>query len=126
MTPNVLFGYTTYNETVFQKHIDKYYKQEAIKYIPKMVEEWAKNMHLAYNKVSFRKTKRQWGSCSKENNLSFNTMIMKLPPDVIQYIIIHELAHITHKHHQKAFWGLVEEYLPSYKERIKELKNYTT
>ncbi|HFQ61480.1 MAG TPA: M48 family peptidase [Epsilonproteobacteria bacterium] len=118
--------YSTYDEITFQKHIDTFYKKEAKAYLPSLVEEWAKKMHLTYNKISFRKTKRQWGSCSGKNNLSFNTMVMKLPSDVIQYIIIHELAHITHKHHQKAFWKLVEVYLPSYKQQIQKLKNYTT
>ena len=83
-------------------------------------------MGVVPNKLSFRKTKRQWGSCSAKNDLSFNTMMMKLPQDVIQYIIVHELAHITHKHHQKTFWECVEAYLPEYKTQVKELKNYTT
>ncbi len=116
--------YETYNEALFQKHINTFYKKEASTYIPPIVREWAKNMHLRYNKISFRKTKRQWGSCSMENNLNFNTMMMKLPPEVIQYIVIHELAHIVHKHHQKSFWKLVQKYLPSYKQQIKELKNF--
>jgi len=118
--------YSTYDESVFQTHIDKFYKEEAKHYIPTVVKEWSRKMELNYNKISFRKTKRQWGSCSAKNDLSFNTMMMKLPLDVIQYIIVHELAHIKHKHHQKAFWTLVEAYLPAYKAQVKELKNYTT
>ena len=50
--------------------------------------------------------------------------MMKLPLDVIQYIIVHELAHIEHKHHQKKFWELVALYMPEYKEYQQELKNY--
>jgi len=118
--------YHTYDERIFQKHIDNFYKEEAKATIPHIVEEWSKKMGLFANNVSFRKTKRQWGSCSGKNDLSFNTMMMKLPLDVIQYIIVHELAHIKQKHHQKAFWGLVEQYLPEYKTQVKELKNYTT
>jgi len=118
--------YSIYDESVFQSHIDKFYKKEAKHYIPKVVQECATTMQLSYHLISFRKTKRQWGSCSAKNDLSFNTMMMKLPLDVIQYIVIHELAHIKHKHHQKAFWALVETYLPTYKTQVKELKNYTT
>ena len=118
--------YSTYDASIFQTHIAKFYKEEAKQYIPKIVNEWSDKMNLHYNKISFRKTKRQWGSCSAKNDLSFNTMMMKLPLDVIQYIIVHELAHIKHKHHQKAFWALVESYLPAYKTQVKELKNYTT
>jgi len=123
---NFILLYHAYNEKLFQKHIDQFYKEEAKNYIPQYVEVWSQTMQLAYNKISFRKTKRQWGSCSGKNDLCFNTMMMKLPEDVIQYIIIHELSHIKHKHHQKAFWELVAEYLPEYKTQVKELKNYTT
>jgi len=118
--------YSVYDEKVFQRHIDTFYKEEAKQYIPELVNTWAKVMGLVYNNISFRKTKRQWGSCSGRNDLSFNTMMMKLPLDVIQYIIVHELVHIVHKHHQKSFWQLVEKYLPEYKTQVKELKNFTT
>ena len=118
--------YSTYDTYIFQKHIDNFYKEEAKATIPGIVEEWSQKMGLIANNISFRKTKRQWGSCSGKNDLSFNTMMMKLPLDVIQYIIVHELAHIKQKHHQKAFWKLVEQYLPEYKIQIKVLKNYTT
>jgi len=118
--------YSNYDENIFQRHIDNFYKDEAKQYIPSLVNQWAKMMHVTPKHIGFRKTKRQWGSCSSRNTLSFNTMMMKLPLDVIQYIIIHELAHIKHKHHQKAFWQLVEKYLPEYKIQVKELKKFTT
>jgi len=118
--------YSVYNEDTFQTHIDRFYKKEAQVYIPPLVLHWADRMLLSPTNIRFRKTKRQWGSCSGKNVLSFNTMMMKLPKDVIQYIIVHELAHIQHKHHQKAFWQLVNCYLPECKIQIAELKNYTT
>lgn len=118
--------YSTYDENIFQRHIDNFYKVEAKNYIPTIVIQWSKIMKLYPNNITFRKTKRQWGSCSSRDYLSFNTMLMKLPPDVIQYIVIHELAHIKHKHHQKAFWALVEKHLPSYKAQVKVLKNFIT
>jgi len=118
--------YYIYDEIVFQKYIDQFYKKEAKDYIPELVVQWAETMGLEVNKIGFRKTKHQWGSCSTKNNLSFNTMMMKLPLDMIQYIIVHELAHIKHKHHQKSFWLLVEKYLPNYKIQVKELKTFTT
>lgn len=119
-------SYSVYDENIFQKHIDRFYKEEAMTYIPKIVKEWSGTMKLTHNKLSFRKTKRQWGSCSSKNDLSFNTMMMKLPLDVIQYIVVHELAHIKHKNHRKSFWQLVETYLPKYKTQVNELKKFTT
>jgi predicted metal-dependent hydrolase len=117
--------YSDYNEEIFQKHINHFYKEEAKQFIPLLVERWSDIMGLKPNKISFRKTKRQWGSCSAKNDLSFNTMIIKLPHDVIQYIIVHELAHIRHKHHQKRFWEEIEKYMPEYKQHIIELKKYS-
>ncbi len=118
--------YNEYDENIFQKHLHNFYKEEAKRYIPEHVERWAGIMKLTPKKITFRKTKRQWGSCSSKNDLSFNTLMMKLPHNVIQYIIVHELAHIKHKHHQKAFWELVMQYLPEYKLHATELKNYST
>jgi len=118
--------YSLYDEDNFIKMINKFYREQAQDYIPDIVETWSGKMGLNYNKVSFRKTKRQWGSCSGKNDLSFNTMMMRLPISVIEYIVVHELAHIKHKHHQKSFWKLVEAYLPDYKYRIATLKEYTT
>ena len=118
--------YSNYDETIFQRHIDTFYKAQAKEELPPLVEAWSVTMGLTYNSLSFRKTKRQWGSCSRKNGLSFNTMMMKLPREVIHYIIVHELSHIKHKHHQKSFWAMVENYLPDYKKQVAELKRYTT
>jgi predicted metal-dependent hydrolase len=119
-------SYHTYDERLFQTHLDRFYKNEAQEKVPSQVAFWAEKMGLYPTSLRFRKTKRQWGSCSGKNVLSFNTMMMKLPHDVIQYIIIHELAHIKHKNHQKDFWKLVEDYSPDYKQQVKELYKYMT
>ncbi len=121
-----LLYYHHYDEVLFQKHVDNFYKEEAKQFVPLLVEKWSGQMALTPTNIRFRKTKRQWGSCSGKNILSFNTMMMKLPQDVIQYIVVHELAHIQHKHHQKSFWKLVEKYMPDYKQHVTELKKYTT
>lgn len=118
--------YSVYDENKFQTQIDRFYKEKAQEHIPPIVSFWADQMLLSPAKIRFRKTKRQWGSCSGKNELSFNTMMMKLPDSVIQYIIVHELSHIRHKHHQKEFWDLVSSHLPDYKTQISELKDYTT
>ena len=115
-----------HDPVLFQKHIDRFYKKEAEATLPELVERYAEQMQLFPEAIRFRKTRRQWGSCSGKNVLSFNTMLMKLPEDVIEYVVVHELAHIRHKHHQKDFWKLVEAHLPEYKARIRELHSYTT
>jgi hypothetical protein len=117
--------YHTFDTALFMKQIDRFYKSEAESLIPSLVEKWAQKMNLYPTKIKFRKTRRQWGSCSTKNVLSFNTMLMKLPLKVIEYVVVHELAHIQHKHHQKAFWKLVEQTMPDYKERVAKLHTYT-
>lgn len=123
-------GFTiTYNEpnsTEFMVQIENFYKYKAKEIITPLVQKQAQRMEHFPTAVTFRKTKRQWGSCSSKNRLSFNTGLIKLPLDVIQYVIIHELAHIKHKHHQKAFWEEVERYSPNYKKLELELKEYLT
>jgi len=102
------------------------YKDQAKEHIPPLVEKLAKQMELYPNRLSFRRTKRQWGSCSAKNNISLNTMLAKLPKDLVQYIIIHELSHIRYKNHQREFWSLVAKYEPRYKQLTQELKEYQT
>ena len=118
--------YSEHNPQAFLGQIEDFYKHQAKIIITPLVEQQAKKMSLYPAAISFRKTKRQWGSCSSKNRLSFNTQLIKLPLDVIQYVIVHELAHIKHKHHQKAFWKEVEDYSPNYKELEQQLKEYLT
>jgi len=123
----IFFLYSSHQDTLhFQKHIDAFYRQEAERYLPGVVEHYSRKMQLFPEAIRFRKTKRQWGSCSGKNVLSLNTMLIKLPPPVIAYVVVHELAHIRHKHHQRDFWNLVKRYMPDYQLQIKELHTYTT
>ncbi len=121
-----VINYRVYDPEHFALHLDHFYKEEAKRVILPMVQQWSQKMACSPTGVTFRKTKCQWGSCSAKNRLSLNTMLCKLPIECIEYVVVHELAHITHKHHQKAFWALVETYLPDYKTRIAQLKSYTT
>jgi len=93
--------------------------------VPSLVKKWASNMDLTPTKISFRKTKRRWGSCSAKNEISFTSSLAQLPLECIEYIIIHELSHIKHKHHQKDFWLHVKKFMPNFKDQEKVLKNYS-
>lgn len=102
-----------------------FYKNETSKLIPPLVEKWAKKMNLKPTSIKFRKAKRRWGSCNHKNELSFNTSLTQLPLRCIEYIIVHELSHILHKHHKHSFWLHVEKFFPDYKECEKTLKLYS-
>ena len=106
------------------KNLDLFYKKEIQKILPTRVEEFSKKMQLFSTSISFRKNKRTWGSCNFKNGLNFNILLMKFPIEVMDYVIVHELAHIKHKNHSKDFWNLVAVYCPNYKEIEKLFKNF--
>lgn len=111
-------------QEMLQELFNDFYKKEAIKTISPMVEKWAEKMALYPENIAFRKATRQWGSCSSQNNLSFNYYLMKLPLYMIEYVVVHELAHIKEKNHSKNFWALVEKSLPNYKTVVTELREF--
>ena len=104
---------------------EQFYKEKTIPLVTRLVEEWSFLMGLKPQSIRFRKAKRRWGSCSYRNDLSFNLSLAQLPLECITYIVIHELAHIKHKHHQKAFWECVHSHMPEYKQCERELKLFT-
>ncbi len=104
--------------------LDEFYRQKAHELIPSIVEKYAEQMQLYPQSLKFRKNKSRWGSCSFSNNINLNIYLMKLPLEAIEYVVVHELAHIKHKNHSRAFWSLVAYYLPQYKRAEKLMKNY--
>ena len=106
------------------KNLDTFYKKEIIKYLPDLVDIYSKKMNLIPTSLKYRKNKRTWGSCNYKNGLNFNILLMKFPIELMEYVVIHELAHIKHKNHSKKFWDLVKEFCPDYKQREKIFKNF--
>lgn len=92
--------------------------------VVELVKHRAEVMGVKVRKVSVRKMKSRWGSCSKEGNISINLLFGHLPDDLLDYVIIHELCHIVHHNHSKSFWSLVASYLPDFKLRKSQLRRY--
>jgi predicted metal-dependent hydrolase len=88
------------------------------------LEAWNKFYDLKYNKVAIRNQRSRWGSCSKKGNLNFNYRILRLPPELQDYIIVHELCHLAQFDHSKAFWALVAKTIPDYVARRRLLVTY--
>ncbi len=98
-------------------------KEVARELVLRRLEYW--NAHPAYGfavgRVSIRNQKSRWGSCSKRGNLNFSYRIALLPPDLADYVIVHELCHLGEFNHSKKFWDLVGKSIKDWKERKKRL-----
>ena len=73
-------------------------------------------MGLEYKEIKYRKMRRRWGSCSSKKVLTFNSYLIKASHEQIDYVIIHELAHLKEMNHSKHFYALIEKIMPNYKE----------
>ena len=97
-------------------------KIQAKEIIPARVAYWAKIIDVSYGKISIRLQTSRWGSCSKNGNLSFNCLIVIMPPEVMDSVIVHELYHRKHMNHSKKFYAEIDKVFPDYKKYNKWLK----
>lgn len=97
-------------------------KKSASEIIPPKVEYFSSIMGVIPEHVSINSAKTRFGSCSGKNRLNFSCRLMFYPESAIDYVVVHELAHIKHHNHSKEFWAFVEKFMPDYKERRKLLR----
>lgn len=95
----------------------------ALKAIPPRLEYFAPIVGVTYGRVTVRNQVSRWGSCSAKGNLNFNCLLMLCPPEILDYVIVHELCHRKQMNHSKEFWTEVERAIPDYKAREKWLKD---
>ena len=105
----------------------KFYKKEAKKYISERILEICKKLKIDFNFLKITSARSRWGSCNSKKNISFSFRLILAPKNSIDYVIVHELAHLSKMNHSKAFWDLVQDYsdqigIWSYKENKKWLK----
>lgn len=95
----------------------------ALQVIPEKVKYYASIMGVSYNRITIRNQKTRWGSCSAKGNLNFNCLLMLVPDEVQNYVVVHELCHLKEMNHSKRFWDEVESVIPDYREYKKWLRD---
>ncbi len=96
------------------QQIEEFLKKTASKYIATRTQILAKQMNISYQRISLRQQSSRWGSCSSHGNLNFNWRLVHYPPAIIDYVIIHELAHRQEMNHSKKFWAIVKKHDSEY------------
>ena len=99
--------------------------KKAREYLPYRLEYYAKLYDYSYNKCRLSHANTRWGSCSSNRTISLNIGLMKVPEVLRDYVILHELAHLNHMDHSRAFWAEVESHDKNYKIHEKKLKNFS-
>lgn len=96
--------------------------REAARVLPERTAYFAPLVGVTYGRITIRAQRTRWGSCSGQGNLNFNCLLMLVPPEVADYVVVHELCHRKEMNHSAAFWAEVGRVLPDYRERRKWLK----
>lgn len=105
-----------------QQVLEGWYRQRAREIFSDRALCLGLEMGVVYNRIFIKNQKTRWGSCSCLKNLNFNWRLIMASPQVIDYLVVHELAHLKEMNHSRRFWQLVEQYCPEYKAHRRWLK----
>lgn len=100
----------------------KLHKERARALVHERLAFFNAHYNFKIGKIAIRNQKSRWGSCSKKGNLNFNYRIVLLPAHLIDYVIVHELSHISEFNHSRNFWNLVAQAAPDWRKHRAELK----
>lgn len=106
-----------------ERKLVKWLKENALRIFTQVVNERAKQMQTAFQSVDISSARTRWGVCTGDNKLRFSFRLLYAEKSVIDYVAVHEIAHVKHKNHGKAFWAEVGKYVPDYKQKRKWLKD---
>lgn len=109
-----------------QELIKQGYRDRARRIFEARVSFFANRLGVNVHAIRIKSQKTRWGSCSSKGNLNFNWHAIVAPPEVVDYLVVHECCHLVHMNHSKEFWMLVESICPNYREYRQWLKNHDT
>jgi predicted metal-dependent hydrolase len=98
-------------------------RKRAHRLLPPLLAQVSRQTGLSYQGISIRSQKTRWGSCSSRGNISLNDQLLFLPPDAVEYLMIHELCHTRHLNHSAAYWALVQTHCADYRRHEKRLSD---
>jgi predicted metal-dependent hydrolase len=101
-----------------------WYQKQARLHLEERVRHFSRLMGLTPQGVSINNARSRWGACSPDNRLTFAWRLIMAPPDVIDYVVVHELSHIRIRNHSRDYWRLVEHSLPGCREQRAWLKDH--
>lgn len=114
----ILLSKSRVADSSLQDELEHLYREEARRYFTDRADHFCETMGASYGQIQIRNQKTRWGSYSpRTGTLSLNFRLLMAPPEVIDYVIVHELAHEEHPNHGARFWRLVAEHVPEYQER---------
>lgn len=99
-------------------------RQSAKSRLEERVRFYSEKMGVSYGRITVREQKTRWGSCSARGNLNFNWKLILMPPEILDYVVVHELAHRREMNHSRAFYETVEAVLPDYRNRERWLREH--
>jgi len=112
------------NEKEIREAMELWYRTKAKEIVAQRVKYYQKFFNLQPTAIKIKEQKKRWGSCTAKNELLFNWRCIMAKSNALDYIIVHEMCHMYHKDHSKAFWDLMASVLPDYETRKAWLKNY--
>ncbi|AWB26536.1 M48 family metallopeptidase [Halococcoides cellulosivorans] len=113
-------------ETSVKRALETLYRRKARETFEERAEHFAEQIGVTHEQIEVRNQRTKWGSCSTTGTLGLNWRLMMAPPEIVDYIVIHELAHLREPNHTDAFWSLVGEHDPDYEAHARWLEENST
>ncbi len=127
-TKNLVFKqgqgfYLALNEQIKgAERLKAFYRETTRQAVTRIVDGYARKWGLQVKSIRITGARRRWGSCNRQNSLNFSLRLAMVPPEALEYVVVHELAHTRHHDHSRAFWTFLGQMLPGYETQRRWLK----